>query len=127
MGRKWLQSASVLVDDASGAMVVDTGTPTSFAGNIKTIANAANAAQLVTDPTPCKSVWIGPRIDANGAALNTKPCFIGESAAQSTYDKGPLPIMPSNYEGLVIAIDDASKLWLKVGVNNEGVAYRIFA
>lgn len=125
MARKWLQSANVEVSDA-GALSVS-GACSSFTGGIKTLANATNAAQLVATATPCRLVWIGPRIDANGAALNTKPCFIGESAAQSTYDKGPLPIMPSNYEGLVIAIDDASKLWLKVGVNNEGVAYRIFA
>jgi len=35
--------------------------------------------------------------------------------------------MPSNYEGVVIRIDDPSKVYVKVGINNQGVVYRVFA
>jgi hypothetical protein len=53
--------------------------------------------------------------------LNSAPCFIGDSANQN------IPVMPSNYEGFVIRVDDASKVYVKVGVGGQGVAYRIFA
>ena len=37
------------------------------------------------------------------------------------------PQLPSNFEGVVVRIDDASKVFVKVGVANQGVVYRIFA
>jgi len=35
--------------------------------------------------------------------------------------------MPSNFEGLIIRIDDAGKVYVRVAGSGNGVAYRIFA
>jgi hypothetical protein len=123
MTRKWLNSADVEV--LNGAIGVSQAA-SSFAGGIKTCAAAATPEQLVLVSTPCKRVWIGPRLDAAGLPLNTKVVFVGETSAKTAYDQGPVPITPSNYEGMWFSIDDASKLWIRVAVNGEGVAYRIF-
>jgi hypothetical protein len=66
-------------------------------------------------------VWIGARVNDDGYPQNLRPVFIGDAASQN------VPIIPANYEGMVIRIDDASKLYLRVVNANEGVAYRIFA
>jgi len=124
MARKWLQSASVEVS-AAGALSVAPAA-SSFTGDVKKPAAAATPEPLVATSTPCRFVWIGPIIDANGIPQNTKPCFVGESAGQALATKGAIPIMPSNFEGLIVWIDDANKLCVKSGVNGEGVAYRVF-
>jgi hypothetical protein len=36
-------------------------------------------------------------------------------------------LVPSNCEGYFLPVDDASKVYVKVGVNGEKVNYRIFA
>ena len=128
MSRRWIQSASVEINDQTGALLVE-GTvggegvspPTSLAGGTKTVAATGTPEKLVAVATPCKFVWLGARVDANGTAINTKPLFVGDSGNQN------IPLLADNFEGLVIQIDDASKLYVKVGVNGEGVAYRIFA
>lgn len=128
MTRKWLGSADVEVTD-DGAIVVQilggdgggTTPPSALAGGTKTVAAAATPEKLVASATACKFVWIGARVDGNGTAQNTKPVFIGDADGQN------IPITPANFEGFVIQIDDASKLYVKVGVNGEGVAYRIFS
>ena len=124
MARKWLGSADIEINTATGAILVDGSgvpLPSSLAGGSKTLAAAAAAQPLVGQPTPCQAVWIGPRVDGDGVALNTKPCFIGDSQSQN------IPILPDNAEGLILRIDDAAKLFVKAGVNGEGVVYRIFA
>lgn len=40
---------------------------------------------------------------------------------------GTRPIMPSNFEGLYIDIEDAYRLFIDVGVNGEKVHYQVFA
>lgn len=94
--------------------------PTSFPGGTLLVAAAATPEPLVAVATPCLAVWVGARIDANGDAVNTKPCLIGDEANQN------IPIMPGNAEGVVIRIDDAAKVFVKAGVDGEGVAYRVF-
>ncbi len=59
--------------------------------------------------------------NADGVGTNTKPVFLGNSVNQN------MPLLPSSISGVVLSIDDASKVFVKVGVNGEGVAYRIFA
>jgi len=92
-----------------------------FTGGTKTVTATGTPEKLVAASTPCNFVWIGSRVDANGVATNTKPVFIGDVDGQN------IPIMIANFEGVLIPINDASKVYVKVGVNGEGIVYRIFA
>ena len=127
MTRRWLQSADIEIDPETGAILVrgdsstSTAPPSSLAGGTKTVAAAATPEPLVAVSTPCRCVWIGSLCDADGVGTNTKPVFLGNSVNQN------MPLPPSSVSGVVLSIDDASKLYVKVGVNGEGVAYRIFA
>lgn len=121
MAKRWMQSVDVEVNDATGIAMFVKAPASSFAGGTKTVASAATPEKITADTTPCKSVWVGARVDANGDAQNTRPVFIGDSAGQN------IPIMPTNFEGIEIEIDDAAKVYVKVGADGEGVAYRIFA
>ena len=127
MTRRWLGSADVEVNEATGAILVDgasdsgTAPPTSMVGGTKTVTPAATAQALVATSTPCRCVWIGPLCNTDGVGTNTKPVFLGNSANQN------MPLLPSSISGVVISIDDANKIFVKVGVNGEGVAYRVFA
>jgi hypothetical protein len=126
MTRRWMHSADVEINDATGALLVQpvAGSATaasSFAGGTKMVAAAATPEPLVAASTPCKAVWIGPPCEGNGAPTNTKPVFLGDADSQN------LPLLPSALAGVTLAIDDAQKLYVKVGANGEGVAYRIFA
>jgi len=101
--------------------LVDVASPTSLAGGTRIVPASATPQPLVATPTPCRFVWIGARVDDDGNPLNEYPCFIGDSSNQN------IPVMPSNYEGVVIRIDDASKVYVRVVSAGNGVAYRIFA
>ena len=92
-----------------------------MAGGTKTVALAGTPEKLVNDSTPCRSVWIGARVDADGNPINTKVVFIGDADNQN------IPILPHNFEGVEIAIDDAAKIYVRVGADGEGVNYRILA
>ncbi len=120
MTRRWLNSVDVEVGE-NGAPLFDMAGCVSFVGGTKTVASSSTPEKLVPDPTPCSFVWVGARVDGSGNPQNTAPCFIGDAAGQN------IPILQSNYEGVVIRVDDASKVHVKVGVNGQGVAYRIFA
>jgi len=119
MAKRWIQSADVEVT-AAGAVLTALAGCTTLAGGTKTVPSAGTPQPLVAGSTPCRFVWVGARVDAYGNPLNSYPCFVGDSAGQN------LPVMPSNYEGLVIRIDDASKLYVRVTINNQGVVHRIF-
>lgn len=127
MTRRWLQSADVEIDPATGALLVrgdsstTTAPPSSLVGGTKTVAAAGTPEPLVDTATPCRCVWVGPLCDANGVGTNTKPVFLGDAANQN------MPLLPSSVSGVVLSIDDASKVYVKVGGNGEGVAYHIFA
>jgi hypothetical protein len=102
-------------------MLTESAGAASFAGGTKTVSAAATPEKLVADSTPCRGVWIGAPINADtGVGTNTKPVFIGDAAGQN------VPLLSGDYRGVTIAIDDASKVFIKVGVNGEGVVYRIF-
>jgi len=120
MTRRWLNSVDVEVGE-NGAPLFDLAGCATLAGGTKTVASVSTPEPLVATSTPCRFVWIGARVDGDGNPLNTRPCFVGDSADQN------IPVMPSNYEGVVIRIDDASKVYVKVGVSGQGVAYRVFA
>ena len=127
MPRRWLNSADVEINQATGAILVESACdsrmtpPTSMTGGSKTVTPAATAQALVATSTPCRCVWIGPLCNTDGVGTNTKPVFLGNSVNQN------MPLLPNAISGVVISIDDASKIYVKVGVNGEGVAYRIFA
>jgi len=120
MAKMWLHSVDVEVDD-SGRPLFGIGGCSSMAGGTKTVAAAATPEPLASESTPCRLVWLGARVDGDGNPVNTKPCFLGDADSQN------IPVLPSNYEGLVIRIDDAAKVYVKVGVDGEAVVYRIFA
>ncbi len=127
MTRRWLQSADVDIDPDSGALLVrgdsstTTAPPSSLAGGTKTVAAAATPEPLVAVSTPCRCIWIGPLCDVDGVGTNTKPVFLGDSVNQN------MPLLPNSVSGVVLAIDDATKVYVKVGADGEGVAYRVFA
>ena len=127
MTRRFLQSADVEIDPTTGALLVrgdsDTTTapPTSLVGGTKIIASAGTPEPLVGVSTPCRCVWIGPLCDSSGVGTNTKPVFLGDVNNQN------MPLLPSSVSGVVLSIDDASKVYVKVGADGEGLAYRIFA
>ena len=118
--RKWMNSVDVEVNADTGIAMFDKAPSSSFVGGTRVVASAGTPGKLVADATPCKSVWVGSRVDSDGNEQNTKPVFIGDSAGQN------IPIMPTNFEGIEIEIDDASKVNVKVGADGEGVAYRVF-
>ncbi len=120
MARRWINSMDVEVSEG-GAPLFDVAGCSSFIGGTKLVPSSATPQPLVATSTPCRFVWVGARVDNYGNPQNYYPCFVGDAAGQN------IPVMPSNYEGLVIRIDDASKVYVKVTVNNQGVAYRIFA
>jgi hypothetical protein len=120
VAKRWIGNVDVSVDD-DGLLTVGAAPPETFVGGTKTVASAATAEPLVGTPTPCRAVWIGARISPVDAVVNTASCRIGDNASQN------IPITQNNFEGMVIPIDDAAKLYVKVQSNGEGVAYRIFA
>jgi hypothetical protein len=46
--------------------------------------------------------------------------FVGDFSEQN------IPVLMTNYEGIILAIDDANKVYVKVSANSESVNYRIF-
>ena len=121
MAKRWINSADVEVS-AAGALLTEAGGFASLTGGTKTVAAAATPEELGATAAPCRMVWVGAPIDpATGLGTNTKPAFIGDSDGQT------MPLVPSNFEGYFLPIDDASKVYVKVGANGEKVNYRIFA
>lgn len=121
MSRRWINSLDVEYDPVKGAILTDQASPATFVGGTKIVASAATPQALVATSTPCRFVWVAARIDNYGNPQNYYPCFIGDAASQN------IPVMPSNYEGLVLRVDDASKVFVRVVSGGNGVAYRIFA
>jgi len=120
MAKRWINSLDLEVGP-NGVPVFDVAGCWSFVGGTKLVPSAATPQPLVAASTPCRLVWIGARVDNDGGPLNTHPCFIGDAADQN------IPLMPGNYEGLVLRIDDASKVYVRVVVGGQGVVYRVFA
>ena len=79
-----------------------------------------NRRAVLCPPRGSACPW-APIDAATGLGTNTKPAFIGDSAGQT------MRLVPSNCEGYFLPVDDASKVYVKVGVNGEKVNYRIFA
>jgi len=121
VAKRWINSADVEVSTA-GAVLTEAAGFTGLTGGTKTVAAAATPEKLVAAATPCRMVWVGAPIDAaTGLGTNTKPAFIGDAASQT------MPLTPSNFEGYFLPIDDANKVYVKVGADGEKVNYRIFA
>lgn len=119
MARRWINSADVEVSDA-GALSVQSAPSSTFVGGTKTVAAAATPEKLIANATPCRAVWIGTRMNtADGTALNTRPVMLGDLTSQT------MALAKDDFKGFLIPIDDASKVYVKVFANGEGVAYRI--
>ncbi len=119
MPRRWLQSVDVEIDPAIGALLVDARSPITFKGGTKSVAAVNTPEPLVRQSTPCRFVWVATPVADDGEAINTKAVYIGDGENQN------LPLMPRNYRGVVIRIDDAAKLFVRVAVAGESVVYRI--
>ena len=128
MSRRWINSLDVEYDPVKGSILVASASAGALYCGTKTVAVAAAPEPLVSalppgmesDQASVCSVWIGARVDANGNALNTLPCFIGDATVQT------IPLLPSNYEGFFLRIDPR-KLFVKVGADGQGVNYAIFS
>jgi len=88
-------------------------------GGTKTVASAATPEPLVASSTPCKAVWIGARANNDGTAANTSIVFIGGATVQN------IPIETSDFKGIVLSIDDAAKLYVRVVSDGDGVFYQV--
>lgn len=119
MPGKIIQAATVATDP-DGDMAIGSKSFTALPGGSKIVASAAIAEPLVAVSTPCRGVWIGAPCGNDGSAENTAPAFIGDDLNQN------MPVLPTNFEGYFINIDDAAKLYIKVSVNGEKGNYRIF-
>lgn len=93
---------------------------TNFAGGNKVVALAITP-EVLTTPGSCNHVWIGAPVSATETPLNTEVVFIGDSSEQN------IPILPDDYEGITIAIDNTDDIYVKVSVNGESVNYRVFS
>ena len=117
--KQWIKTATIAVDPDDGAQLVDITAPSIFTGGSKVLAQAGVAEPLVSEPTPCRFVWLAAPVNDNGHATNTKPVFLGDSGDQN------MPLLKNNYRGVVVRIDDASKIHVRSVVASEGVVYRI--
>lgn len=117
--KQWIRSATIAVDPDDGAQLVDITAPSIFIGGSKTPSQAGVAEPLVSESTPCRFVWVAAPIDNEGTATNTKPVFLGDSELQN------MPLLKNNYRGVVIRIDDASKIYVRSNLAGDGVVYRI--
>jgi hypothetical protein len=142
MSRRWLQSADVEIDDNSGAILVGVSglqfvqgnnallvqgevvstpkPPTSLSGGVKTT-SSNNLEPLVDNSSPCQFVWIGARVNNDGSPQNNGLCWVGGSSNQS------IPILPNDFHGIMIPVDDASKISVYTLNMYEGVAFQIFS
>lgn len=120
MSRRWINSLDVEFDPVKGAILTDQASPATFVGGTRT-ANPGSPQKIVATATPCRFVWIGARVDDYGNPQNSQPVFVGDNTGQN------IPVMPANFEGMVIRIDDASKIYVRAVGWGEGVTYRIFA
>lgn len=121
MSRRWINSIDVEFDPIKGSILIDQASPGTFIGGTKTVPSSATPQPLVATPTPCRFVWIGARVDNNGSPLNAYPCFVGDASNQN------IPVMPANFEGVVLRVDDAAKVFVRVVSGGSGVVYRLFA
>ena len=117
--RKPLISADLVQNQDSGTVAVENMPPTTFPGGSLTLFNT-DATPLVGTSTPCRFVWVFAPCDDSGVPTNAKVVRIGDVAGQNGQ------LIPSNLEGFEIAIDDASKLYIKAAQIGDAVNYRIF-
>jgi hypothetical protein len=93
--------------------------PTAMYGGTKT-GSSEGAQPLVDNPTPCQFVWVGARINNDGSPQNSAVCFIGSSSGTN------IPILPNDFHGIMIPIDDANKIYIYSPSGGDGVVYQIF-
>ena len=119
IARKFAGSVDLAQDDQSGAVLARPDVLTALTCGAKTVAATATPERLVAASVPtARGVWVAARTNANGAAQNTKPVFLGDATTQA------IAIMPTDTAGIILPIDPY-KVYVKVGVNGEGVSYAI--
>lgn len=85
----------------------------------------AATVQLAATATPCTSVWLGaPTAQHTVGELNTSPILVGKESGGN--ESGGIPIEADNHKGVLILIDDASKLYLTGFTAGDVVEYQIF-
>lgn len=84
------------------------------------------AEQLVGTSTPCNGVWIGAPTAAHTQGANTGTIMVGFTAGAAGANlEGGRPLANDNYDGFLILIDDASKIYIE-GASGDGVEYQIY-
>jgi len=115
----WLGLAQAKIHSIRQSILVELCPPSTFAGGTIRIEGENKPEPLVREPTPCRSVWIGPPVDERGRSTNRLPVYIGDARDQN------MALQTNNYLGFVIPIDDASKIYIRSPAAGEQVVYRI--
>ena len=93
--------------------------PTSITSGQRISISSINAMHLTTDHVPCCFVWLGAPPDGS----NTDTVMVGGSSSTST----GIPIVPGNYEGVTISINDAYSIFVKSVNGSQKLNYVILA
>jgi hypothetical protein len=130
---KFLAAADLTIHSESGALRTNDdaladlirslglGAASGMICGARAISSTSAPEPLVSAVTPCKFVWLGAPVDiSTDMALNTRCILIGTAAAQT------IPLMPSNFEGHLLRLADASMLYLLGSVAGESVRFAIF-
>lgn len=116
--KQWIKTASVAVDEDDGSLLVKIKPPTRFAGDVL-ILSSGMAVPLVSQPTPCRWVWVGAPVSDQGTPLSQSPIFIGDATNQN------MGLATTDYHGFTIEIDDASKIYVMALKAGGMLMYRI--
>lgn len=84
------------------------------------------AEALVAESTPCNGVWIGAPTAAHTQGANSGTVMVGFAAGAAGANlEGGRPLATDNYDGFLLLIDDASKVYIE-GASGDGVEYQIY-
>ena len=95
-------------------------TPSSMVAGTATLA-AADTAQRLVAATPCKCVWLGPFLTNDGAVSNVNTIFVGDASNQV------ICLIPTDAQGVLIVIDDVSKIYWRSHTDTDELNYIIFS
>lgn len=84
------------------------------------------AEALVASATPCNGIWIGAPTAAHTQGANSGTVMVGFAAGAAGANlAGGRPLTNDNYDGFLLLVDDASKVYIE-GASGDGVEYQIY-
>ena len=107
----------VLVNAASGALLVEEAVAGTFVSAFEATANAGAGVLLGNASVPGRKVLIQPRYADDGSPANVSVVFLRPDAANA---KNGIAIPPTG-PAVVLPFDDAHKLYLKTLTDGDGV------